>query len=287
MRRWRIVALVSITFLILGAAYFLFHANYDVVVITNGSGNENGILVSAQGSSGALSDKPFTSTTNTINVGQLTAAASRNEVIAFTNSRPVALTPATWMPGSDTMDLQFADEIKISITVWILKGPFADQSQAAKNRCIDVAAMWRSERMGIAFAEGGCDIRDATSNTEISQFMTFKCDNDKLNDLQQAIGRTPNRINMYVVDLVRLANGSTGTGNGTSCGKSDFVALGSTVDAGLAIHELGHSFTLTHIDSVSPHYLMQPILCIAPAIRDSISRKGNSSERICTGRPWI
>jgi hypothetical protein len=248
MKKWRIVGLASIALLIFAAAYILYPSIDDKVALTNSSGNENGILVNAQGSSGVLSDTGFTSTANTVKVGRLTAAAKRNEVIAFTDSRPVAIkSPVTWTTGPDTVNLPFADEIQLSITVWILKGPFAGQSQAAKNRCVDIAAMWKSERMGVAFADpDGCDVRDATSTANIGQFINFNC--NKQMSLQQAIPPVPNRINIYVVDLVRLANGSTGNGNGTSCGTSDFVALGSNWNAGLAVHELGHNFSLIHID---------------------------------------
>jgi hypothetical protein len=53
---------------------------------------------------------------------------------------------------------------------------------------------------------------------------------------------------MYVVDTVQV-NSMYATGNGATCGASDFVALGSTADAGVMIHELGHTFSLLHIDS--------------------------------------
>ena len=246
MRKWLIYG-IAIALPILAIIYFWFRQG-DVVALTNTSGNENGILVNAQGSSGVLSDQTFKSTANTISVGRLTAATGRNEVIAFTNSRPVAITPAAWTPFRDTINLPFAAEIKIPITVWVVKGPFADQSSAAKSRCVDVAAMWQSERMGVAFADpGGCNVEDKTSINIRKQFTPTDCDSQP-NYLQQAIPPIPGRINMYVVDTVQLSNGSIGTGNGTSCGTSDFVALGSTADAGVAIHELGHNFSLTHID---------------------------------------
>jgi len=248
MRIFRIMVLLGAALLILTAIYTWCHLQRDMVVLSNTSGRENGILVSAQGSDRILTDAAFTSTSNAIDVGQLTAAPTRNEVIAFTNSRPVAIKQmVSWMPGSDTIDLPFATEIDISVTVWILKAPFADQSQHASDRCIGVATLWTAERMGVGFAPGGCeDMRDETSGASNAQFLAFNC--GKQNRLRTAIPPVPGHINIYVVDTVAV-NSAYGTGNGTSCGTSDFSVLGSTADAGLAIHELGHNFSLTHIDS--------------------------------------
>jgi len=243
----RIALVIVSALLVLTAISIWYHLLGDSVVLSNTSGHENGVLVSGQGSSGILADKAYTSASDTVDVGRLTAAASRNEVIAFTNSRPVAIMPnVQWTSGPDTVNLPFANEIEISVTVWILKTPFATQSQEAGDRCIAIAAMWTSERMGVAFAPGGCDRRDATSVTGTGEFMAFNC--DKQSRLQAAIPPTSGRINMYVVDTVEV-NSAACTGNGTSCGTSDFAAVGSTADAGVGIHELGHNFSLTHIDS--------------------------------------
>jgi len=217
----------------------------DTVILGNTSGNENGILVSGQGSTGVLADQRFTSGSNSLDVGRLTPSSGRNEVVGFTNSRPVAIqSPAAWTSGSDTINLPFANEIQIAVTIWIVEAPFSSQSQKAMNRCIAVAAMWTAERMGVAFAPGGCDVRDATISTKVA---FNNCDNPRA--FQNRFGITPNRINMYVVDTVNVLDGAT-TGGGTTCGTSDFAALGATADAGLAIHELGHNFSLTHVDTL-------------------------------------
>ena len=94
----------------------------------------------------------------------------------------------------------------------------------------------------------------STSVVGVSQFRgpgarSFQCGDDEQR-LQQAIHAVPGRINVYVVHSVN-APPATGTGAGTSCGRSDFVALGSTVIDGTFIHELGHSFSLIHTDGMS------------------------------------
>jgi hypothetical protein len=249
MKKWRITVFIVIPLLLFALVYNQCQPSGDKVALANTSGSENGILVNAQAGSGVLLDKAFTSTADTIKVGQLTASPGRNEVIAFTRSRPVSIqSPAAWTSGTDTINLAFADEIEIAITIWILKGPFAAQSQAATNRCVDIVAMWNAERMGVKLADGGCDVRDATSNPEAQKYLAFQC--SQRPDLQgpDAIPPVQGRINMYIVDTVQGV--PSGTGNGNSCGTTDFVALGSTGSAGLAAHELGHNFSLTHIDDL-------------------------------------
>jgi hypothetical protein len=93
MRISRTNLLVVTTLLILTAIYTWYRLQGDAVVLSNTSGQENGILVSAQGRGGILSDAAYTSASDKIDVGRLTAAPSRNEVIAFTNARPVAIKP--------------------------------------------------------------------------------------------------------------------------------------------------------------------------------------------------
>ncbi len=268
-----LAVVVFVTLLALTAALVWYYTQDDLVVLTNGSGNDNGILVSAQDSSGILTDKAFASTGSTIDVGRLTAAAQgRNEVIAFTNSRPVAIKPQQqWTSVVDTVDLAFANEIQIPITIWILKGPFADQSRQAINRCIGIAALWTAERMGVAFAPGACDVRDATATPAVTQYLAFDC--NKQQRLQAALPPVAGRINVYVTDTVRV-NSMYGTGNGTSCGASDFEAIGSTADTGVAIHELAHNFSLTHIDSngvILPNFDANNIMHSASATRQYFS----------------
>jgi hypothetical protein len=240
--------------LVLVAVLLRHHFQNDVIILSNTSGAENGVLVNAQGSTGVWTDKVFTSGTNTVDVGRLTAAAGRNEVIAFTNSRPIAIAPLVhWTSGSDTVPLTFANEIQISITVWIIDAPFATQQKLAASHCASAVSYWTGERMGVVFAPGGCDIRDATSIAGVSQFSgpsarSFQCGDDEQR-LQTPIPPVAGRINVYVVHSV-IALPATGTGAGTTCGRSDFVVLGSTVIDGTFVHEMGHTFSLIHIDGL-------------------------------------
>ena len=73
-----------------GIILSLFACN-DSVKLTNNSTSENGILVDGRDGTGNFNDKKFTSVDPTIPVASIDASTSSNEVIAFTNHRPVAI----------------------------------------------------------------------------------------------------------------------------------------------------------------------------------------------------
>lgn len=218
----------------------------DRVSLGNTSGEENGILVDAEDTS-TVSDRSFVSINSTIRAGRLHAAASSNEVIAFTKFRPVAiLTPASWTTGRDLLNLSFDAQITIPVTIWIVKRPFNTQKSRAEQHCIDVVAAWDAERMGVALSPGGCEIRDATG-AQYASYLNFQCTQQA--QIQTDIGKVPDRINIYFVDTVKRFSVSS-TGYAQSCGATDFVALGSTANAALLVHEIGHNFSLKHTDDL-------------------------------------
>lgn len=229
----------SVRLAALMAALALGGCSIDAVKLTNTSGSNNGILVDGQSSSGN-NDRTFTSTSDTIGVGDV--GASAGEVIAFTNYRPTAIqTPVSWTSGGDTVTVPFANEIRLPVKVWIVKGPFSSQQTRAINTCITTSSIWNNERMGVAFSP--FEIVDATANPNASSYFAFDC--SKQAGIASEIGKNAGRINIYWVDTV---DGGTGRGNACAIG-SDFVAMGSTNGLELLSHELGHDFALQHVDS--------------------------------------
>src|SRR5436189_6254074 len=93
------------------------------VVLSNTSSAERGVLANGRGSGGAFTYQRFTSTTDTVDLGQqLQPSGGNDEVVAFQSFRPPAIkTPVTWTGGADTVNLGFASEVFIPIKVWILK----------------------------------------------------------------------------------------------------------------------------------------------------------------------
>jgi ribosomal protein S18 acetylase RimI-like enzyme len=185
---------------------------------------------------------------SSINVGPLTAAAQRNEVIGFTAGRAPAITlMAPWTGGPNTVPLQFPDEIQIAITVFVIDPPFSQQAIA--DHCTTAVAMWLAERMGVSFGSTGCDdIRDETNAPSLSQYRGrgtgFSCDGQE--NLQRLLPPVAGRINVYIVNKIIPG----GPGWGETCAP-DFIALGSEAIDGTFVHELGHAFSLVHTDGMA------------------------------------
>jgi hypothetical protein len=244
-----VVSIVVFVVMLTGAIFYVLRS--DRVVLSNTSGSENGILVDGESALAVLVYQGSASTNSTFKVGLLHNAPGNNEVIAFTNRRPVAIAPSVdWTPPQATVNLPFSNQIQIAVTVWIVRGTFKTQHDRVAQFCIDTVAAWDAERMGVAFAPGGCDdIRDATTDPPAAQFANFQCSNQE--NLQTKIGKVAGRINIYVVGSVK-AGGSWAPENAATC-SDDFITLGSNVDSTVLTHELGHTFSLTHSDGW-PHF---------------------------------
>lgn len=215
----------------------------DTVNVANGSGQPAGLMVDGQDSSGPFNDRGFVSTASAIGVGALSSSPQSNEVAGFTNDRPPKYLSTPWTSGGDTFNLDFRPVIGIPVTVWIVKGPFAAQRQHAIEACIRTSAIWHNERMGVIFTP--FNIIDATADPEAPSHYAFP--NGDAGDvvwkpLRDDIGFVAGRLNIHWVDTV---NGGTGTG------WSNFgaqIAMGKNTGDELLSHEIGHAFSLTHVD---------------------------------------
>ena len=89
----------------------------------------------------------------------------------------------------------------------------------------------------------------------------------KQSDIEADIGKTANRINIYYVDNV---DGGTGRGQACRIG-SDFVALGKNTGDELLSHELGHDFSLTHINGLSGNFNQTNVMHSASNTREYLT----------------
>ena len=178
----------KVQFLAVASLSILFAGCNARVVLSNTSGTERGVLANGRGSGGVFTYQRFTSTTDTVDLGQqLQPSGGNDEVVAFESFRPPAITtPVTWTGGSDTVNVAFANEIFIPIRVWILKSPFATQKTRAINSCITTSGIWNSERMGLGI--GSFDIVDATANPKAANYLAFDC--SKQAGIEADIGKT-------------------------------------------------------------------------------------------------
>ena len=219
-------------------------AKEDKINVTNSSSNATGLIVDGQDSTGVVNDRYFASTNTTIHVGQLSLSTETNEVVGFINDRPPKYLNTPWKNSSDIFSLDFPSVIRIPVTVWIVKGPFADQRQHAIEACIRTSAIWHNERMGVIFSP--FNIIDATGDPDASAHYAFpngdQGDYVGWKPLRDGIGFVSGQLNIYWVDTV--------DGN-TDWGWSNFnaqIAMGKDTGDELLVHEIGHAFSLEHIN---------------------------------------
>lgn len=218
----------------------------DTIQIANGSGSQAGVLVDGQDGGGPFSDRGFLTGGASVAVGSLDASPDGNEAVGFTNHRPPRYATTPWTGGTDSFTVDFRPKITVPVTVWIVKGPFAQQRQHAIDACIQTSAIWDAERIGIGFSQ--FQVIDATGDPQAAAHFAFP--NGDLGDvvwqpLRDDIGFTAGRLNIYWVDTV---NGSTTTG------WSNFgaqIAMGRNTGDELLVHEIGHALSLTHINALA------------------------------------
>ena len=204
---------------------------------------EWGVIVDSTKGGAAVNDARYTDTDQNRTVGNFTTGgASNEEVTAFTNRRPVKLVEnVNWTSDDDDVaSVTFSPEISVPVAVWIVHGPFDDQRDLAIDHCVTTSGIWQDERMGVRFSQ--FEIIDATGDADAATYADFNCTMQA--GIEADIGQRANRINVYWVDTV---DGGTGRGQACAFG-SDFVAMGSTANDELLVHEFGHNFDLRHVD---------------------------------------
>ena len=236
---------------------FMRYINEDTVNVTQSSGNEIGLMVDGQDINGFVNDKKFISNNTNINVGKLKLATESNEVVGFTNDRPPTYLNTPWKDGNDNFNLRFPSKIQIPVTVWIVQGPFEDpdpkksQKQHAIEAQISTSEIWYNERMGVAF--GRFNIIDATNPSKYPKahyHFAFGDANNGVSDiewqqLRDDIGFVDGQINVYWVNTVE---GDTSNGIINFKDNKDKIVMGRNTPDDVLVHEVGHAFSLRHIN---------------------------------------
>jgi hypothetical protein len=223
--------------------------NTDIVNIINNSGNEIGLIVDGQNSSGFVNDKNYPSTSNAIDIGQFNLSTETNEIVGFTNDKPPKYLKTQWTNSTDSFNLEFRPEIQLPVTIWIVKGPFDEQKQHAIESLIRTLSIWHNERMGVIFKQ--LNIINATDKPD--KFAHFAFRNGEENDtvgweqLRDKIGFKDDQLNIYWVDTVE-GNTKTGWSNVNNKVVENQIVMGKDTQYDLLAHEIGHAFSLIHIE---------------------------------------
>ena len=220
----------------------------DQVTITGGDGEEIGILADGSQSGTVHNDDRYTGPDGAaIAVGPYEASAG--EVIAYTSGHaPTLYTPVNWTDGGDDVNRAIDPRYRVRFKVWIVKGPFADGQTKAVNACIRTSQIWRDERQGTTFQV--FDITDATGDADAATFLAFTC--AQAADIKTQIGFDNNAVNTYWVNTVDFGTGPA-TSNGVWCG-GNVLAMGWNTSDHLFSHEIGHAFTLDHVNDLATHF---------------------------------
>jgi len=224
----------------------------DIVNVRNGSGNAIGLMVDGQDVAGSVNDSAHISTNTAIDVGELSLSSQTNEVVGFANDSPPKYLSTPWTNSSDNFYLEFRPKIRIPVTVWIVKGPFAGQNgqrQHAIDARIRTSDIWRNEHMGVTFSSS-FNIIDATGDPDASKYYAISLEDDPAGidkskvwkPLQNDIGFKSGQLNIYWVDTV---NGEQDRGHSNFGAQ---IVMGMYTSNDLLAHEIGHAFSLQHID---------------------------------------
>jgi hypothetical protein len=203
-----------------------------------------------------------------IPLDDFTLDASRNEIIAFARGRPpVLVSDVPWTALNDRIDVAFDEEYRIPVYIWIVQGPFEDVRLWAAGATVTTAMIWTQERTGIAFSD--VEINDVTADAT-EPLLDFSCWADAT--AIKSLGHDPDGVNIYYVRTVDFGTGP-GLGNGVWCGNARIIAMGRNTSHRLLAHELGHAFSLAHIDA--QHFDTTNVMHPSSAVREYLSEGQN------------
>jgi hypothetical protein len=168
----------------------------------------------------------------------LPTADSYSEVVAFAEGLPpLVRTEVRWTPGRDTLRLDFPQRVRVPVTIWIIRQPYAASRAFIDSQLMNARRIW-----GKAGMELDVRVVDATGHPDAGLYQgdTQAC----VGAGATSIGRDPGRTNVYVTGPPTIAGG---TYAGYACDPSLIFMMVLQGGGGtLLAHELGHTFGLPH-----------------------------------------
>ncbi len=242
---------------------------FDVVtafdrVTTTGSAPV-GLLIDGMTGDVLADDEGFVSSATALDVGAIRHSSANNEVVVFGQNRPPTLAAnVPWSLGVDTVTVTTPTRLEPDITLWIVKGPYSQQRSLALDAVATTETIWASQYAGMRF--GDVTVVDATGDPDAPSFHAFDgC--SRRSDMEAQIGHTDGRINIYYVERV---DGGTARGRACPIG-GDFAVMAESSGDELLSHEIGHLFSLTHIDHLTADFDRTNVMHSASSVRQYLT----------------
>lgn len=242
---------------------------FDVVTafdrVTTSGSTPIGVLVDGLQGNAVLDDEGFVAAGTAAEVGAVRPASGGNEVLLFGRNRePTLASNVSWSLGVDTVPIPARGNLRPNITVWIVKGPFSQQRSRAQDAVQTTDVIWSGQYAGLQF--GSIEYIDATGDSDASSFFAFDgC--GRRAEMEQQIGHKSGRLNFYYVERV---DGGASRGRACPIG-GDFAVMAEDTGNELMAHEIGHLFSLTHIDHLGNDFDRSNVMHSASSVREYLT----------------
>ncbi|MCC7202006.1 MAG: hypothetical protein IT393_04990 [Nitrospirae bacterium] len=239
-----------LVFLITGSVFgivLLFSAcsDSDKIKLNNNTGSDRAVvLYDGYGATGCLDDA-FKEGIGVIDLKDniSTRSGCNSELVVFSQGDPMRLIEnVPWTKNNDKIQVDLTPDIlKEKMTLWIIKGPFNDNSRLAAGQVALANQLYDTMNCGIGFEING-QPNDKTG-LQYADFLDADC-----RDMTQ-IGFTPGQLNVYYVETIGPGN-QPYSPRGFYCGNNTII-ISNTSDDGTLAHEIGHAFSLGHSNYVN------------------------------------
>ena len=219
----------------------------DLILPLNAHQSENGALVDGFKNGIQVNDRRFVefhlgglfnAWFPAIALENFVQAPDSNEIFAFSRGHPPTLIEdVPWTPFSDTIDVEFEDEYRITVYVWSVE---EEGLTSALHGNVTTSAIWQAERQGVAF--DSFEVIPAWEDPDAADFHDFNC--GLSTEIKAQIGHNPDGLNIYYVDRVNFGAGLSPFA-GIWC-PSKIIAMGKSTSGHLLAHEVGHALGLGH-----------------------------------------
>jgi hypothetical protein len=234
---------------------------FDRVLLGNAGAGVRGALVDGYVGGRLANDLGFLAEGDQVSVGSVQRSAGSNELIVFGDGHaPALVTRVPWTEGVDTVFVRLPEPVRVGITIWVVKGPFDAQRTRAKAAVERTTAIWSAERHGIEFSD--VEYVDATADPDAPDFFSFDlC--AKRAGAENRIGKRDGRLNIYYVERV---DGGLDRGRACPIG-GDFAVMAERTGDELMAHEIGHLFSLRHVDHLTDDFDRTNVMHSSSSVR--------------------